>query len=138
MARLRQHQNLWLFNRIGWPHSQLLLQKTAIFLRSADPATGLHAVRVSRAAICDAGRDRRSVRVFGAGRDAGFLLAAATHRRRNGGAGAEYDNHCHAGKRRCPGQAVRIGFWRHAAVLGGQAPRRKPSCARSLAPFVLG
>ena len=58
---------------------RLLLQQAAVFLHSAVPAAGFHAERLPQTAIGDAGRYRAAVGAPVAGRNAGFLLAAAPH-----------------------------------------------------------
>ena len=57
----------------------LLLQKAAVLLSAAVPATRPHAVRLPRAAVCDADRQKRPIGVLAAICNAGRLLATAAH-----------------------------------------------------------
>jgi hypothetical protein len=68
---------------IGAGKCGLLLQKTAILLDTAVPAASFHAERLPQTAIGDAGRYRASVDALVANRNAGLLLAAASHRGRD-------------------------------------------------------
>jgi hypothetical protein len=57
----------------------LLLHKPAIFLETAIPTSGFHAVRLARPAIGHTGGKRRLVRILLAFDDAKALFAAAAH-----------------------------------------------------------
>src|SRR5262245_36304658 len=59
--------------------SCLLLQKTTVLLSAAVPATRPHAVRLPRAAICDADRQKRPIGVLAAICNTVRLLATAAH-----------------------------------------------------------
>ncbi len=74
----------------GFP-AELLLEKTAISLRSAVPAAGFHAGGVPRATMGDAGRYGRPIGALVAAGNAGLLFAVATHGSRHCGARAEQD-----------------------------------------------
>ena len=74
---------------IGARKCGLLLQEAAILLDAAVPAASFHAERLPQTAIGDAGRNRASVEALVADRDAGLLLAAAPHGRRERGIDAK-------------------------------------------------
>ena len=80
LAIRKDHGPMWgrsLANR-KYPR-RLLLQKTAVLLSAAVPATRPHAVRLPRAAVCDTNRQKRPIGVLPTICDAVRLLAAAAH-----------------------------------------------------------
>ena len=74
-----------------------MFQKAAIFLEAGIPATGLHAVGLTRAAIGDAGRDGSYRWILFTAGDASILLAAAAHGGRMSPWSAKRDRSGHHG-----------------------------------------
>ena len=69
----------------------LLLQKAAVLLSATVPATRSHAVRLPRAAVGHADRQKRAIGVLPAICNAGGLLTDAAHGHRDRGLGPEQD-----------------------------------------------
>src|SRR5262245_52852789 len=101
----------------------LLLQKAAVLLSAAVPATRPHTVRLPRTAVCDADRQKRPIGVLAAIFNAARLLATAAHGGREDRRGryrAKQDRGCagHSPKTVPAGISFNIDCLRRAVLAG--------------------